>query len=291
MRPIHTFAFASVTFVALSFVAARPAHAGLEACNNIDVSASAQCTVVTQGGCTTQCEPVRMQLACAGKLEAQCNGQCNAQADVSCSGSCKADCVGQCQANPGQLDCRASCVGRCEADCSGHCSSSSNQAECAASCKATCGGHCDAKCSGTPPSASCDAKCDASCNGSCEGKANIDCQVQCQSKSYAACEADLSGGCKTRCTRPDGALFCDGQYVDAGDNLQKCIDALNAILNVKVQASGSAQCANNECTAEGNATASCVASPSGAPIDPRVLACGVGTMVVAWYRRRSRKSA
>ena len=262
MRSARTpFALAAVA-ATLCFAAPRLAHAGLEACNNIEVKASAQCKVETQGGCTAQCTPLKFEAACAAKLETQCDGECNLTASADCTTSCKGTCEGTCQTNPGSLDCSANCKGTCEGNCSGKCSAAANKGECEASCKATCSGSCDAKCEGTPPSATCQAKCEASCSGSCEAKANLDCQINCQSKGYASCKSTLEGGCKTQCTQPKGALFCDGQYVDTGNNLENCIAALNAYLNVKVDASGSAACAGNTCEAEGKASASCASVPS-----------------------------
>lgn len=255
----------------LTLLTPRLAHAGLEACNNIEVSASARCKVETAGGCTAQCTPLKLEAACAGKLEVQCSGECNASASLDCKSSCTGSCKGQCEANPGSFDCSASCQASCEADCSGKCSSSGNRTECEASCKATCGGSCEAKCEGTPPSATCEGKCNASCEGSCQGKANINCQIDCQSKGYAECKAKLEGGCKAKCTEPSGALFCDGQYVDTGNNLQNCIDALNAYLKVKVEASGSAECEGSSCSAEGKVNATCGA----APVDPTTTSGGL----------------
>jgi hypothetical protein len=48
------------------------------------------------------------------------------------------------------------------------------------------------------------------------------------------CETSGQGGSKDACTSRDGALFCDGQYVDYGDNLQACIDALNTEISAHV---------------------------------------------------------
>jgi MYXO-CTERM domain-containing protein len=284
LSPLVVAASAAAAF---TFFSARDAHAGIEACNNINVSASAVCKVEAQGGCTAQCTPVKMEVACAAKLEASCTGQCNAAIDASCTGSCQGTCEGQCSANPGSLDCSANCKATCEGNCSGKCSAAGNKAECEASCKATCGGSCDAKCEGTPPSATCQAKCQASCNGSCQAKANLDCQISCQSKGYASCKTELEGGCKAKCTQPEGALFCDGQYVDAGNNLKNCIDALNAYLKVKV--SGSAQCSGNECSAEGKASASCAAAPGDEALNPAWLGIGVAAIAGSALRRRRRQ--
>jgi MYXO-CTERM domain-containing protein len=78
----------------------------------------------------------------------------------------------------------------------------------------------------------------------------------------------VKGGCEIDCQGKEGALFCDGQYVDHGDNLQMCIDALKARLNVNVMASssGNANCDGGVCTAEGAASvkSDCsVAQPGG----------------------------
>ena len=79
---------------------------------------------------------------------------------------------------------------------------------------------------------------------------------------HVSCTAELSGGCEVQCQSPDGALFCDGQYVDHGGNLEECIAALNAFLDIEV--SGSASCSGNSCEAE--ASASCSAAPA-QPLD------------------------
>ncbi|MEO6420130.1 MAG: hypothetical protein ABIP39_12010 [Polyangiaceae bacterium] len=288
MRSFSLFLVSAVSAVGALIAFPGDAHAGLSACGNIDVSANATCKVETMGGCTAQCTPVSFQGACSASLETTCNGMCNATVDVECQGSCKADCSGKCTADPGSVDCSANCQGTCEADCTGKCSASANKAECEGSCKSCCSGHCDAECTGTPPSATCDAKCEASCKGSCSGKANLDCQISCQSKGYASCEGNLMGGCTAKCSEPSGALFCDGQYVDTGNNLQNCIDALNAILKIKVTASGEASCDGGVCEANGKASASCAASPGGdAPLSGGFLFAGLGLAAIA--ARRSKR--
>lgn len=266
----------------------RAAHAGIDACNDIDVSASADCTLVAEGGCEVQCEPTRFTAACAGKLTTQCEGRCTATAEASCTGSCKGDCRAQCEANPASFDCRGSCSATCDADCDGRCGGDSS---CQAACQANCSAKCDAQCEGTPPSATCEGRCQASCNGSCEAKASAECQIDCQSELEGSCKAELEGGCKSQCRKPEGALFCDGQYVDVGDNLQRCIDALNAYLNVKVRGSASAECANGQCTAQAEGSASCSASrerraPELPPIVPGVIVLAAIGATVARMNRR-----
>jgi modification target Cys-rich repeat protein len=293
MASIRTaIALVSVAAGAALFFAPSTAHAGIEACGNINVRAEANCKVEAQGGCTVNCTPVKFEAACAGKLEVQCSGaECKAEASLDCQGSCTGTCEGQCEAKPGSFDCQGSCEGSCNADCSGKCSAEANKGECEASCKATCSGSCSGQCEGTPPEATCEGKCQASCEGSCEGKANIDCQIDCQAKGYAECKASLEGGCKAKCSEPSGALFCDGQYVDTGNNLQNCVDALNAYLKVKVEASGSAGCDGGTCSAEGKASATCGAAPIDSSADGAVFAFGALGLVGAVAASRRRRPA
>jgi hypothetical protein len=77
----------------------------------------------------------------------------------------------------------------------------------------------------------------------------------------------MQGGCEAQCTSPDGALFCDGQYVDHGGNLDACVAALEAAVSASVdlsaRGSASSDCTGNMCSAEaeGEASASCALSP------------------------------
>jgi hypothetical protein len=104
---------------------------------------------------------------------------------------------------------------------------------------------------------------------------------------YASCETMLTGGCQTQCTQPQGALFCDGQYVDTGNNLQQCISDLKSALNITVQASASGSCSGNQCMGEAQASASCSASGAGAAQagGEGLLLAGMGFGLVAFARR------
>jgi hypothetical protein len=105
----------------------------------------------------------------------------------------------------------------------------------------------------------------ATCEGRCTAEAEVDCQVMCQASGYIDCTTMLTGGCETQCMEPDGALFCDGQYVDHGGNLDACIMALQDALDIEVDvtARGSSSCMGGMCMAEGEVSASC--GVSGAP--------------------------
>jgi MYXO-CTERM domain-containing protein len=288
MRSSSLIAAASCAALAL---ASSTAHAdeGLEACGDIYVEAHAECTLVPpQASCETMCTPLTVEAACAAQLTAECEGHCNAELSAECQVDCNADCTSHCEVDPGKFDCRAECVADCGGECAAHCEAGNAGAHCRASCEGSCSASCDGKCDVELPELDCQAKCEASCEGSCEAKANIDCQVDCQADLYADCEVEMSGGCKTDCETEKGALFCDGQYIDHGDNLEQCIDALEAALDIEVMtyAEGSSECANGSCTAEGEAGVKC----SAAPYSPASAggAIGLGMLGLVFWRRRRR---
>lgn len=242
----------------------------LSSCGNIEVSASAECAVEVEGGCTAECEPIN--------FVGECSGRCEGSFSAQCTGSCSADCSAECEVDPPSFSCQGSCEAQCGADCSGQCEASNGGGECQAQCEASCGGECSASCEGTPGSASCEAKCEASCEGSCTAEANFDCNIE--------CHAELSGGCQVACESPEGALYCDGQYVDTGDNLAECISSLNACLEVEVDASASAACEDGACTAQAEGSITCSAAPGPLPEEAPWYALGLAALGLGLIRRR-----
>lgn len=255
--------FAPLFAVALSTALlgfATPASADIVAsCGSIELSASSECEVRVEGGCTASCEPVNFTAQCSAELYVGCSGMCTATATVQCTSSCQATCEAECTVDPAKFDCAASCRADCDGSCDATCVGAEDTAECRASCKSTCAARCDGRCDATPPSADCNSKCEASCNGSCEADANMSCQVQCQSTGYVDCQTDLQGGCEAACSKPEGALFCDGQYVDVGDQLDQCVADLKSLFDIEVTGyvEGNAQCSGGRCTAEASAGCSC----------------------------------
>jgi hypothetical protein len=256
------FILVGIWAAALGLGTTERAFAGIEACGNINIEANAECTVELEGGCEALCTPVKVEAACAGELEVDCRGQCDVEAQASCTATCSVGtCVADCNIDPPSFNCSAECNLQADANCSAECQANGNRSECEASCKATYSASCDSSCERTPGSASCQAKCEASCAADCSAKANVDCQVSCQSRGYVDCKARVQGGCEVACREPEGAIFCDGQYVDDGGNLQACADAIREAVDIQVETSGSAEsdCAGNTCSgsAEGTASASC----------------------------------
>ncbi len=98
------------------------------------------------------------------------------------------------------------------------------------------------------------------------------------------------GGCTAQCSAPMGALFCDGQYVDVGGDIESCLDDLKNLLNITVTASASGSCSGDECSGMAAASASCAASPDGgAPLSTGFAIVGLGAFGAALARRRARK--
>lgn len=290
MHAIHQVSIPLLS-MALVVLSAGNARADLSSCGDIDVDADAMCVVEVEGGCTAKCEPIRFKAACAAELYAECAGECSAKATVDCKASCNiGECMASCDIDPPSFECSASCKAEVKANCSASCAADNDKAGCEAACEATASAECDARCTGTPGNASCQAKCEASCEASCDAEANIDCQIDCQADGRVDCEASLKGGCEAQCQKPDGAIFCDGNYVDHGDNLAMCIDALDALLDVDVDASASAggECAGGTCKANAEASVGTDCSVSPVSQNGAVGALVLSGLVLLGFRRRRR---
>jgi hypothetical protein len=288
--------FAAGTAVMIGgLVAFSPATAHatvLSDCGNIDLSGNETCQLETSGGCTVKCNADDFQLQCSADLETSCSGGCNFTADVNCTTACVASCTGGCTTGS------FSCEGSCDTDCNGHCSADctsetadgGDETQCMASCKETCDSSCSANCSGTPPSCT-QTTCQAECQGSCQAQANIDCQVNCQESGSASCESNYLQVCQGQCSAPQGALFCNGQYVNVDTTqLQACLSQLSSELDINVSLTGSTLCDGGTCSVTGSASASCGQIAPGAPAAGSIFGVGLGLGIAGAVRRRERKS-
>jgi hypothetical protein len=104
------------------------------------------------------------------------------------------------------------------------------------------------------------------------------------------CEAEISGGCEAECQQPEGALFCDGQYIDHGGNLQACIDALEASLEIEVQGSAMVTCVPGRCDGTSNGSISCAVDPSRVPTGRAIVLSAVVLLLTMGIGRRSRRA-
>jgi hypothetical protein len=262
MRPLLL--LAPTALVGAVLLPPAQANAGIQACGDIFVEAGAECELVPPGAnCDVRCTPLSVEAACAAQLQIECAGQCSADATIDCAATCQGSCEADCTVDPGRFDCRAACQADCDGSCRATCAT--NDGECQASCQATCSASCDGECEVVPASADCSAQCEASCSGYCEADANIECQVTCQSSGYLDCRVDVEGGCEAACDLREGALFCDGQFIDHDDNLVECIDALEDLLDIRVEGYARGECDDGVCEGEAGGSLSCgVGRPGGA---------------------------
>jgi MYXO-CTERM domain-containing protein len=278
------------------------AQAGIDACGNIHVEANASCELVVDdpGGCEVMCEDLGFRASCAAELYAECEGTCTAEVTEVCMQDCDVTvCETECMVDPGGFNCRAQCNATIDAECSARCEAMATgqdaRADCEASCAATYSAECEVGCEGRPPSVTCTETCEQICVSRCRAESTVDCQVECQAGGYVDCEAEVQGSCEADCRSPEGALICDSSYVDHGDNLQMCIEALQEELEIETETSASSSCetlpdGTVSCGGMASASASCAVhrasggppTSTGAAILVALVAAGLGVR-----RRRS----
>jgi MYXO-CTERM domain-containing protein len=264
--------FASGALVlALGFVMvdARAADGGSgpNPCGNFDFTAGISCKIQVSGGCSANCSPLR--------FEAACTGMCGATADTMCVDNCGTTCVAMC--NPALLDCFKGCHDECDGPTVEICKKDHPNEDCATNARAQCDVHCNDSCK-VPPN-SCQEHCNKCCTGSCTTQINFACDF--------SCFADVKGGCDVQCQKPEGAIFCNDQYVHASD-VKACITYL-ATQGIKVDASatGTVGCDLSGCHESGSSKG-CSVSPSSAAGGASGVAALLG-LAAALVRSRSRK--
>jgi MYXO-CTERM domain-containing protein len=99
----------------------------------------------------------------------------------------------------------------------------------------------------------------------CMEEVTRDCVLSCQTDNYTTCETDTVKTCNTTCQTKGGAIFCDGQFLNASD-LQACADqlatefsfSLDVTAHVSVSGDGTVTKTNSNGT---KTTSSCAFSP------------------------------
>lgn len=219
----------AILISSLILFASSTASAGEEACGKFDFSGGLNCKIEVSGGCSAKCTPI--------SFEAGCNGGCTAEPDPGCvDDDCGEACILEC--NPELLDCFAGCHSECDADVQAECEAADpTKTDCAIQAKSQCNGHCEAACE-VPPS-DCKEHCNKCCFGSCQTLKNFQCDFDCY--------AEFKGGCDVSCQQPEGAIFCNGQFVNATD-IGECINyLLTQGIEVDVSATASVECGPEGC--------------------------------------------
>jgi len=222
----------SVAFMWTGTASAQDAGATTP-CGKFDFSGGLSCKIEVSGGCKAQCSPIN--------FEAACTGGCTAMTTTTnCTDNCGTTCVQMC--NPQLLDCFVGCHAECDQPTMDLCRTNHPTDDCTNTAKAQCDIHCKDSCA-VPPN-NCQEHCTKCCRGSCDTQTNFECDF--------SCFARVQGGCDVQCTKPEGAIFCNGQYVYASD-VQQCIAYLATRgIQVDVSASASGQCDLSGCHGIGN---------------------------------------
>src|SRR6185312_10421256 len=136
----------------------------------------------------------------------------------------------------------------CTQDCHTRCKSSctAGDAECITVCGNDCDNRCNVGCTATPGS----IDCGVACKQSCTVQANVECQTNCV-------EQVTLPSCQASCELPEGALFCDGQYIDLTSAGSDCLAYLEA-QGFSVSGSCTETLAGASCAS----SVSCAAAPS-----------------------------
>lgn len=237
-------------------------------CGAFDFSAGLDCKIEVEGGCEAQCTPI--------SFKAGCTGGCTATATTDCTGSCGAQCLAEC--NPELLDCFEGCHAECDADVQAQCEAKGGT-DCAAQAVAQCDMHCETSCE-VPPS-NCQDHCVSCCNGGCTTQANFDCDFD--------CFAELKGGCDVSCSKPEGAIFCNGQYVNASD-IGACINWLLTEKGIEVEASASLECSGGDCNLESALDSCSMVAGVGPDVPAEESLFGLMLMGLGIVARRRRRA-
>lgn len=218
-----------------------PAAAELEACGGIFLSGDAGCEYRPREECMTECKTVAVEQSCVAELYNECETSCTTTASTECEDTCTTSCVDTCTTtvttNP------PSCIDLCLADCdkgdSDFCGNSTRRGACGRCAKHNCAKKCERRCGDEPEPekvttvTECMPTCTNACSASCTAKVNTQCQVDCQERSYVKCEETMVERCETECTKKGGAIFCDGQFVNAS-NASSCADELLAKIDIEI---------------------------------------------------------
>jgi MYXO-CTERM domain-containing protein len=219
-----------------------PAAAELEACGGIFLSGDAGCEYRPKEECMTECKTVAVEQSCVAEVYNECETSCTTTASTECENTCTTSCVDTCTTtsvttNP--PSCIDLCLADCDTDGSGACGGSKHRGACGRCAKHTCAKKCEARCGDSPEPekvttvTECMPTCTEACSASCTAKVNTQCQVDCQERSYVQCEQKMVERCETECTQKGGAIFCDGQFVNAS-NASSCADELLAKIDIEV---------------------------------------------------------
>jgi len=236
---------AAIALTLLSLGSPRVAHAELDACGGIFLQRNAACEYRPKEQCMTQCMTVAVEQSCVAQVYNECETSCTTTASTECANVCTTSCVDHCttmttaSASIG-ASCSQLCVIDCESDGGGYCDRATHRGACGRCAAHNCDKRCEQQCGASAEVkistvTECMPTCTQACSASCTAKVNTQCQVDCQERTYTQCEQAMVEQCQTECKDAGGAIFCDGQFVNA-NNTDSCADQLVATLDIDIRA-------------------------------------------------------
>jgi len=304
----------SLLFAALTGLCifdAPVAQAELNACGGIFLSGDAACEYRPKEQCMTECMTVAVEHSCVAQIYNECETECTATASVECESTCTDSCVDNCTTTTTTSNaptCQELCLADCDsANDAGTCGKSKHKGPCSRCEQHNCAKRCEEKCGDDPQPkkvmtvTECMPTCTTACSASCTAKANTQCQTDCQERTYVQCETSMVEQCNTTCKQKGGAIFCDGQFINAS-NVNSCSDELETKINIEVdniqaslKAAGKAASDSADCVGD-SVDKACTVASVGADRTPGhtqawfgALCPLAGLALWRWNRRRTRR--
>ena len=206
------------------------AHAkALDKCGGIFLSAASSCEFKPIQDCQTTCSTTSVETVCAAKTSTMCSASCTTTDTTACVKTRTDSCSKECSTITSKSS-HDVCVSECTDDCTSDATSkgkfNGDNGTCGKACSHNCSEQCDS-CSTTDQQTDCMTKCTSIVQNECVEEVNRDCELDCQTTNFESCQTDTVNTCNTSCTDKGGAIFCDGQFLEAS-NLQDCADQLAA---------------------------------------------------------------
>jgi len=217
------------------------AHAkALDKCGGIFLTAQSSCEFKPIQDCMTTCSTSSVEQVCAEKTYTTCGTSCTTTDTTSCTMTHSDSCTQQCDSISSKSS-HEVCVSECTDSCTNHAVSKGSfggdMDKCSKNCSHDCEARCDS-CSTTDQSTDCNTKCSSITDSECKEEVNRDCVLDCQTNNYESCQTETVNTCTTSCHDKGGAIFCDGQFLDASD-LKACAEQLSAEFSFNIDVSAS----------------------------------------------------
>ena len=290
---IRSIVSASVLLLGSSLLPSTAHAKALDKCGSIFLSASSSCEFKPTQDCTSTCATTSVEQVCAQKTFSTCSANCTATDTTTCTQTHSQSCATECDtiaAKSSHEVCTSECSNNCTQGAVSKGNFGGDQDKCSRNCGHDCNSRCDS-CSTTDQSTDCTTKCMSVVQNECMEEVTRDCVLSCQTDNYTTCQTDTVNTCTTTCHDKGGAIFCDGQFIEASD-LQACADQLatefsfniDVTAHVAVTGDGTVTTTNNDGS---KTTAKCSFSPSTSGHSGLALGA-LAVLGIAVNRRRRR---